>query len=45
MSAEGCVKGSNIGHNLMENEDNSYMKESRISSAGYKIQVNLMQKK
>jgi hypothetical protein len=29
----------------MENAENSYMKESRISSAGYRIQVKLMQKK
>jgi len=39
MSAVGSVKGNNIGHNLMENVENSYMKESRISGAGYRIQV------
>jgi len=44
MSADKSVKGNNIGHNLMENVDNSYMKESRICSAGYRIQVKLMQK-
>jgi len=44
MAADKSVKGNNIGHNLMENVDNSYMKESRICSAGYRIQVKLMQK-
>lgn len=45
ISAEWSVKGSNMGHNLMENVENSYMKESRISGAGNKIPVKLAQKK